>query len=64
MADEKLPELETTCPDCNGECGGRTGKKWFECYTCNNEGVVVTEFGERVLEFVGKHFKSLLRNCV
>ena len=63
MADEqKIPELEIACPECKGECGWvHERNTYVDCHTCDNDGVVITEFGEKVLEFVGKHFGRMLR---
>jgi DnaJ-class molecular chaperone len=66
QATTELPALERECSICNG-------KGWFEhphvdghmsritCGTCDGDGSVNTEFGDRVLEFVEKNFRRMLK---
>ena len=54
---DKLPELETVCPECDGRC---FWEKRGRCQKCNGIGVVPTEFGRRVLELVVHHRQKIL----
>lgn len=46
---ERLPALETACPECDGK--GHWAKRG-RCDECHGAGVVPTEFGKRVLNLI------------
>lgn len=52
----KLPDLEVTCPNCQGKGEVKNEDSDYRrtktCYECEGYGFVVTEFGEKVLDFV------------
>ena len=49
-----LPELETLCPECNGDTdyNGNPSGPWRPCGSCDGAGYIPTEFGERVLALI------------
>jgi DnaJ-class molecular chaperone len=55
---EKLLELETVCPECNGR---GSWKKAGVCDRCNGHGAVPTEFGERILALIQNNRARIFR---
>jgi Tryptophan RNA-binding attenuator protein inhibitory protein len=60
---EKLPELETVCPRCEGdtEYNGNPCGPWRPCGVCGGSGYVPTEFGEKVLRLMRRYLEQLER---
>jgi DnaJ-class molecular chaperone len=52
---QELP-LDQVCDNCNGD-GGRKGgdRDWTPCRRCNGTGYMLTELGEKIIEFVRRH---------
>jgi DnaJ-class molecular chaperone len=69
-------QTTTDLPDLERECGSCNGKGWFEhphaaghmtrvtCGVCDGDGVINTEFGDRVIKFVEKNFRRMLRRNI
>jgi hypothetical protein len=57
--EQKLPDMETLCQECEGEGGHTEGGDWVRCYNCRGAGFLPTDFGRRVLALVGHHFDRL-----
>lgn len=55
--DAKDLELEKQCENCNGE-GIMDGD---QCVVCRGERAVLTEFGERVMDFIDRRISLRLR---
>lgn len=57
-----IGELEILCPTCGG--GGNVQEKpghWHECEQCHGKGTVVTGMGQKVLDFVWRHFDGIAK---
>jgi len=48
-------EMEIICPECRDEHG-----RGWHCQRCNGEGVVLTEAGEALMEFISRHSERYL----
>jgi phage FluMu protein Com len=51
------PKLEIECPDCKGKRVLRDGYGTEKCYNCRGVGIVISEFGEELLEFIRKYLR-------
>jgi hypothetical protein len=58
--------LEEKCPSCNGsgDIDAETGRWKGPCRECEGYGVVLTDQGRTVLEFVMHHLKSVDSNTL
>lgn len=58
---ERLSELETVCPRCEGdsEYNGNPCGPWRPCGVCGGTGHLPTEFGEKVLRLIRHNFPQL-----
>ena len=51
-------ELETKCEHCDGLGGERIGGGWVRCDECAGAGLVPTEFGIQILDFVRRNLTA------
>jgi DnaJ-class molecular chaperone len=55
-------ELEQMCGHCNGDGKSDWDHTWERlpkaatCWQCNGKGYLVTEMGEKILDFLQKHW--------
>jgi DnaJ-class molecular chaperone len=47
--------LEDKCFACNGK--GAKSESEFPCWRCEGRGIIITEFGAKVLDFVARNLK-------
>jgi DnaJ-class molecular chaperone len=57
--DPPLEPFEEPCPDCKGDT---EQPSWCLCDTCKGTGVVLTEEGVKMLQFLQHHRKWLWAN--
>lgn len=59
-------DLENPCENCNEDGGWIEHKtqQWKECSVCNGTGFETTIMGDRILELVERHAKTILRKVV
>lgn len=60
---DRIPELETVCPDCKGARGEPERGRWYPCHTCRGAGYLPTEFGKIILSLVQHNFKPMLHDA-
>jgi DnaJ-class molecular chaperone len=58
---EKLPELETKCPQCNGR--GRWGSDGT-CDLCDGTGYQLTDAGDKVLRLIRRRFCAMFKEVI
>jgi DnaJ-class molecular chaperone len=52
----ELSALEKVCPDCDGRRFWDRGR----CQTCKGNGMVATELGQRIIDFIARHRLEIL----
>lgn len=57
MSDELRLEMPCHICDGTGDDPDPAKAKAYACPNCRGQKVVLTELGEKVLEFVGRHFR-------
>ena len=58
---EKLPELETLCPECEGAGGSVYRNEYTPCHECDGAGYLPTEFGKKFVAMMRHNFRPMLR---
>ena len=54
--------LEESCADCRGDGGEFDAlENWMKCRACDGKGVLLTQEGKAVLDFVWKHFDGIMK---
>lgn len=61
--EETFPPLEKECPKCMSE-GENIGGCYNRCWKCDGRGLVLTDFGEAVLELMERNFKRMLKDQI